>query len=193
MTFGTLDRSDEKAWLDQNIPTYLHTYLLTYLPTYLECTSIREHTKGAIIGTCDIWDTDYNTANWEPGFMTIFVTWQLIVTLDSIHKWDVFILNLIHISSSIFDISSFMAIIMSDPLDACKKTKRGRKHPIFRSNLWGCHNSVLSEVWQIKLKLRRAANKTVLPALTSQSSQSDISFGRGPAANSPALSGSSPR
>ena len=30
---------------------------------------------------CDIWDTDYNTDNWEPGFMTIFVTWQLIVTL----------------------------------------------------------------------------------------------------------------
>ena len=27
---------------------------------------------------CDIWDTDYNTVNWEPEFMTIFVTWQLI-------------------------------------------------------------------------------------------------------------------
>ena len=36
--------------------------------------------------TCDIWDTDYNTDNWEPGLMTIFVTWQLIVTLDSIHN-----------------------------------------------------------------------------------------------------------
>ena len=23
--------------------------------------------------TCDIWDTDYNTDNWEPGIMTIFV------------------------------------------------------------------------------------------------------------------------
>ena len=23
--------------------------------------------------TCDIWDTDYNTDNWEPGFITIFV------------------------------------------------------------------------------------------------------------------------
>ena len=49
--------------------------------------SIREHPKGAIIGTCDIWDTDYNTDNWEPEFMTIFVTWQLIVTLDSIRKF----------------------------------------------------------------------------------------------------------
>ena len=61
---------------------------LTYLPTNaLQCTSIREHPKGAIIGTCDIWDTDYNTDNWEPEFMTIFVTWQLIVTLDSIRKF----------------------------------------------------------------------------------------------------------
>ena len=36
---------------------------------------------GAITGTCDIWDTDYNTNNWEPGFMTIFVTRQLWVHL----------------------------------------------------------------------------------------------------------------
>ena len=33
-----------------------------------------------------ICDTDYNTDNWEPGLMTIFVTWQLIVTLDSIRN-----------------------------------------------------------------------------------------------------------
>ena len=25
---------------------------------------------------CDIWDTNYNTDNWEPEIMTIFVTWQ---------------------------------------------------------------------------------------------------------------------
>ena len=36
--------------------------------------------------TCDIWDTDYNSDNWKPEFMTIFVTWQLIVTLDSIRN-----------------------------------------------------------------------------------------------------------
>ena len=36
--------------------------------------------------TCDICDTDYISDNWEPGFMTIFVTWQLIVTLDSIRN-----------------------------------------------------------------------------------------------------------
>ena len=36
--------------------------------------------------TCDIWDTDYKTDNWEPGLITIFVIWQLIVTLDSIRN-----------------------------------------------------------------------------------------------------------
>ena len=36
--------------------------------------------------TCDIWDTYYNADYWEPGFMTIFVTWHLIVTLDSIRN-----------------------------------------------------------------------------------------------------------
>ena len=40
----------------------------------------------AILETCDIWDTDYNSDNWEPEFMTIFVIWQLIVTLDSIRN-----------------------------------------------------------------------------------------------------------
>ena len=43
--------------------------------------------------TCDIWDTDYNSDNWEREFMTIFVIWQLIVTLDSIrNSCDVFLL-----------------------------------------------------------------------------------------------------
>ena len=31
-----------------------------------------------VLETCDIWDTDYNSYNWEPLFMTIIVTWQLI-------------------------------------------------------------------------------------------------------------------
>ena len=44
-----------------------------------------------ILETCDIWNTDYNSDNWEPEFMTIFVIWQLIVTLDSIrNSCDVF-------------------------------------------------------------------------------------------------------
>ena len=39
----------------------------------------------------DIWYTDCNSDNWEPKLMAIFVTWQLIVTLDSIrNSCDVF-------------------------------------------------------------------------------------------------------
>ena len=63
-------------------PTYLPTYLLTYLPT------LRHKT---ILQTCDNWDIDYNSYNWEPEFMTIFVIWQSRVTLDSIRNFcDVF-------------------------------------------------------------------------------------------------------
>ena len=36
--------------------------------------------------TCDTWDTNYNSDNWEPEFMTTFVAWQLRVTLDSIRN-----------------------------------------------------------------------------------------------------------
>ena len=50
--------------------------------------------RGMKVRCCDIWDTDYNTDNWEPEFMTIFVTWQLIVTLDSIrNSCDVFLIS----------------------------------------------------------------------------------------------------
>ena len=53
VTFGTFDQSNGETWPDQKRSTYLHIYLPTFLST-----SIREHPKGAIIGTCDIWDTD---------------------------------------------------------------------------------------------------------------------------------------
>ena len=47
-----------------------------------------------ILETCDIWDTYYNSDNWEPEFLTIFVTWHLRVTLDSIrNSCDVFLLT----------------------------------------------------------------------------------------------------
>ena len=42
--------------------------------------------KKTILMTYDIWDTDYISDNWEPEFMTTFVTWQLRVTLDSIRN-----------------------------------------------------------------------------------------------------------
>ena len=74
----TFDQIDEDTWLLRSDPTYLPTYLLTYLPT------LRHK-------TCDIWDTDYNSGNWEPKFMTIFVICQSRVTLDSIrNSCDVF-------------------------------------------------------------------------------------------------------
>ena len=64
----TFDQSDEVTWHDQKMTYLLPTYLPSCLPTYLPC------------------DTNYNTDNWEPGLMTIFVAWQLIVTLDSIRN-----------------------------------------------------------------------------------------------------------
>ena len=83
-------------WLEDMTWPKKSTYPPTYLSTYQ-----RAHPQNAILGTCDlydicsewwddltwpkktlrccdIWDTDYNTVNWEPEFMTIFVTWQLI-------------------------------------------------------------------------------------------------------------------
>ena len=72
------------------LPTYLFTYPPTHLPTYLPA-SFTEHPQGAIPETCDLWDTDNNSDNWEPESMTIFVIWQSIVTLDSIrNSCDVF-------------------------------------------------------------------------------------------------------
>ena len=53
--------------------------------------------ENTVLETCDIWDTAYNSNNWEPEFMTIFVIWQLIVTLDSIrNSCDVLDKNLKH-------------------------------------------------------------------------------------------------
>ena len=45
--------------------------------------TIFDNFEKTVLETCDIWDTDYSSDNWETEFMTIFGTWQLIVTLDS--------------------------------------------------------------------------------------------------------------
>ena len=37
-----------------------------------------------ILETCCLWDIDYNSDNWEPKFVTLFMTWQFRVTLDRI-------------------------------------------------------------------------------------------------------------
>ena len=67
------------------------TKKITKTMTKTKTKTFWEHLPRAILETCDIWDTDYNSDNWEPEFMTIFVIWQLIVTLDSIrNSCDVF-------------------------------------------------------------------------------------------------------
>ena len=59
-----------------------------------------------ILQNCDNWDTDCNSYNWEPEFMTIFVTWQLIATLDSIrNSGDVCIMILANYSQELFHFS----------------------------------------------------------------------------------------
>ena len=52
--------------------------------------------------TCDIWGTDHNYDNWEHEFMTIFVIWQLIVTLDSIRNSCDVLPNVLRLHISIY-------------------------------------------------------------------------------------------
>ena len=59
---------------------------MTKTKTMTMTNTFREDPQRATQDTCDIWDTDYNSENWEPESMTIFVTWQLRVTLDSIRN-----------------------------------------------------------------------------------------------------------
>ena len=73
VTFETFDPSDEETWPDQRKRQWQRQIHW-------------EHLQRAILVTCDIWDTDYISDNWELEFMTIFVTWQLRVTLDSIRN-----------------------------------------------------------------------------------------------------------
>ena len=56
-------------------------------------TKTKTKTKTKTISeACEIWDTNYNSENREHKFMTIFVAWQLKVTLDSIcNSCDVFV------------------------------------------------------------------------------------------------------
>ena len=75
-------------------PTYLPVYLLRSTPlTKTKTSETSETSVKTILQTCDNWDTNYNSYNWEPEFMTIFVIWQSRVTLDSIRNFcDVFLL-----------------------------------------------------------------------------------------------------
>ena len=85
--FGT---SLELLWtLFGTFLEFLWNFFGPYLEIFLELLwnffGTNAMTK-TILETCDIWDTDYNSDNWEPEFMTIFATWQLRATLDSIRN-----------------------------------------------------------------------------------------------------------
>ena len=71
-------------WVDMTRPKReTITMTNTETKTMTKTNTFREHLQRVILETCEIWDTDYNFDNWELDFMTIFVTWQLIVTLDA--------------------------------------------------------------------------------------------------------------
>ena len=104
------------TYLPSYLPTYLSTYLITHWATFdsryvagfflatgsrifscyrcdIVCGNVRSQLRRkTILQTCDIWDTVCNSNNWEPEFLTTFVTWQLRVTVDSIrNSCDVFL------------------------------------------------------------------------------------------------------
>ena len=84
---------NEETWPHQkNLPSHPQDAILETCDLYdIQNDEVTWPDQKKPLRCCDIWDTDYNTDNWEPEFMTIFVTWQLIVTLDSIrNSCDVF-------------------------------------------------------------------------------------------------------
>ena len=84
---------NEETWPHQkNLPSHPQDAILETCDLYdIQSDEVTWPDQKKPLRCCDIWDTDYNTDNWEPEFMTIFVTWQLIVTLDSIrNSCDVF-------------------------------------------------------------------------------------------------------
>ena len=75
--------------------SFAQLYIVQFLTIFDKSEIVKTMTMTMIIlETCGLWDIDYNSDNWELEFMTIFVTWQLRVTLDSIHNsCDVFMIT----------------------------------------------------------------------------------------------------
>ena len=89
MTFETYDKSDEETWPDQPIENYSNNDKDKY--KYIDhdrdmtwCVNLR--------GIVHISDS------WDPEFRTIFVTWQLRGTLDSIRNSGNFSFNRLFVS-----------------------------------------------------------------------------------------------
>ena len=72
------------------IPSHPIWHLAMFTFWLIGFTSFRpfsvENMAGLSCVAKDNWDTDYNSYNWEPEFMTIFVTWQSRETVDSIRN-----------------------------------------------------------------------------------------------------------
>ena len=73
VTLETCDLWDicSEWWEDMTWPKKLTK---TNTKTMTKTKTFWEHLLRAILETCDIWDANYNSDNWEPEFMTIFVT-----------------------------------------------------------------------------------------------------------------------
>ena len=77
---------DVYFWHTKSDPWDLTMTMTMTMTMTSETSETSETSVKTILQTCDNWDTDYNSYNWEPEFMTIFVTWQSRVTLDSIRN-----------------------------------------------------------------------------------------------------------
>ena len=104
MTFETFDQSDEETWPSQRKLVQLCSTFFSLLFNFfcklfrcpeqlnrwpcpsLALTKLTIWVFTTFFNFVSTFFTDYKTENWEPGFTTIFVTWQLIVTLDSIRN-----------------------------------------------------------------------------------------------------------
>ena len=91
-----------------------------------------------ILETCDIWDTDY-----KPEFRTIFATWQLRVTLDSIrNSCDVYIKYLM-----LVDIPELLKLFWnakSFPYQESKRLRNPKLGWFSKDTLAGTHLKILS-------------------------------------------------
>ena len=117
----------------------------------------------AILETCDIWDTGYNSDNWEPQFMTIFVTWQLRVTLDSIRKLFVIDtyqnmpISLLPSSNTIWPLSANFCREMNP--EVCQETFLAVTWQLYRfpcHSLTHCHcwKTLLRALWPLRHSIR---------------------------------------
>ena len=82
-------------WGNMKCPIFWQWFVLQLLVfwQFLMIAATKTITR-TILESYDIWATDYKFNNWEPEFMTPFVTWQLRVTLDSIcHSCNILFLH----------------------------------------------------------------------------------------------------